>query len=371
MDNFVEFLDSYKQRNYVDYYDIIDILHATDVHYRKNNLNYYKNNLNYYNLPQPPNHKVIIDVSVNSLGDMIHIIDANPYSDTCEYNIDMKSLHTIRSELVELDGMIGMETLKRSVMNQLIYFIQNLHINDAKESDYKHTIICGPPGTGKTEAAQIVGRMYSKVGILRNSVFKKVTRSDLIAGYLGQTAIKTRKVINECLGGCLFIDEAYSLASGEDNDIYSKECIDTLCEALSDHKGDLMVIVAGYEQELNDTFFRVNRGLKSRFIWKFVIDDYSPIELMRIFEKKIISCGWKADCLTEQWFEKRISNFRHFGRDMDLLFSFVKICHSNRIFGKGPELRKRISVDDIENGYKMFIENSKNTKNKPVLSYYM
>lgn len=367
MDNFLEFLDSYKQRNYVDYFEIVKILHATNVHY-------YTNNLNYYNLPpllppSPPSIDIpIVDVSINSLSDMIRIIDTNPH---CKYNNDLKLLYTIRSELVELDGMIGMETLKCSVLNQLKYFIQNLHINDAKESDFKHTIICGPPGTGKTEAAQIIGRMYSKVGILRNSIFKKVTRSDLIAGYLGQTAIKTRKVISECLGGCLFIDEAYSLASGEDNDIYSKECIDTICEALSDHKNDLMVIVAGYEQELNDTLFRVNRGLKSRFIWKFVIDDYSPIELMRIFEKKIKSSGWNVDCLTEQWFEKRIADFKHFGRDMDLLFSYVKICHSNRIFGKGHELRKHISNDDIENGYKMFIENSRNKKPNVVLSYYM
>jgi hypothetical protein len=101
--------------------------------------------------------------------------------------------------------------------------------------------------------------MYSKVGILKKDIFKKVTRTDLIAGYLGQTALKTSKVIADSIGGCLFIDEAYSLA---DNDIYSKECIDTLCEALSDHKDDLMVIIAGYENELDATFFKANSGLR-------------------------------------------------------------------------------------------------------------
>jgi Holliday junction resolvasome RuvABC ATP-dependent DNA helicase subunit len=90
--------------------------------------------------------------------------------------------------------------------------MQELHITN-KESDFKHTVLYGPPGTGKTEIAKIIGTMYSKIGILKNNVFKKVTRNDMVAGYLGQTAIKTKKVIDECLGGVLFIDEAYSLAN--------------------------------------------------------------------------------------------------------------------------------------------------------------
>jgi len=105
----------------------------------------------------------------------------------------------------------------------------------------------------------------------------------LVAGYLGQTAIKTTKVITDSIGGCLFIDEAYSLAY---NDIYSKECVDTLCEALSDRKDDLMVIIAGYDDELNETLFKSNSGLRSRFIWKFTIDGYNANEMNRIISKK-------------------------------------------------------------------------------------
>ena len=114
--------------------------------------------------------------------------------------------------------------------------------------------------------------------------FKKATRSDMIAGYLGQTAIKTKALITQCLGGVLFIDEAYSLG----NDNFSKECVDTLCEALSDQKDNIMVIIAGYENELNEHFFSLNVGLDSRFVWRFNIDNYVAKDLWEIFKKKII-----------------------------------------------------------------------------------
>ena len=116
---------------------------------------------------------------------------------------------------------------------------------------------------------KIIGKIFSKLGILSKKYFKKVTRADLIAGYLGQTAIKTRDVINEAKGGVLFIDEAYALGNPEKRDSFAKECIDTLCEGLSDNKDNLMVIIAGYEKELKDCFFSYNQGLDSRFNWRF------------------------------------------------------------------------------------------------------
>ena len=117
--------------------------------------------------------------------------------------------------------------------------------------------------------------MYSKIGVLKTNNFVKVTRQDLIAGYLGQTAIKTAKVIEEAKGGVLFIDEAYSLANSEKEDSFSKECLDTICECLSNYKDDLMVIIAGYEDELNTTFFRVNKGIESRFIWRLPLEMFN------------------------------------------------------------------------------------------------
>jgi len=305
---------------------------------------------------------VTIETDVKSLVDLLHIINTHEYDAETQYNIDLKSLHAIKTEMVLLNEMIGMDGIKTAVMNQLLYFIQNLGSGDAGNGDFKHTVICGPPGTGKTEIAKLIGKMYSKVGILKNNVFKKVTRSDLIAGYLGQTAIKTNKVVTECIGGVLFIDEAYSLAAQDGNDSFSKECLDTLCEALSDHKTDLMVIIAGYEDDLNGTFFKVNRGLESRFIWKFRMDPYTADELMRIFEKKIADNGWNLNIDTpilRAWFTRNHKKFVHYGRDMEQLFTYAKIHHSRRIYGKSTELRKKITIDDLTCAFDVFETNKK------------
>jgi len=313
-----------------------------------------------------PKEKKHIEASIESFKDILKIVSENDYDAKFEYNIDLKALVSIKPELLELDAMIGMSSFKNAVLDQLLYFMQNLHIG--KEPDFKNTILCGPPGTGKTEAAKILGRMYSKIGVLKNGVFKKVTRSDLVAGYLGQTAIKTKKVITECLGGCLFIDEAYSLANSSNDDSYSKECLDTLCEAMSDHKEDLMVIIAGYEEELYRTFFQGNRGLESRFIWRFKIDDYSAKELMQIFLKKIGENGWHYDDASglEKWFESKKESFKNYGRDMELLFSYTKIAHGRRIYGKAEDLKRRITPEDLDNGYKSLLANSKK-KDQPVI----
>jgi SpoVK/Ycf46/Vps4 family AAA+-type ATPase len=315
------------------------------------------------NMVQPKKYKVTIETKVETINDLLKIIDENEYNDETEYNIDLKTLHNIKKELTEMNNMIGMDNMKKSIITQLLYFIQELHIG-RNISEFKHTVIYGSPGTGKTEIAKILGNMYSKIGILKNNIFKKVTRHDLIAGYLGQTAIKTKKVIEECLGGVLFIDEAYSLASPEHNDSYSKECLDTLCEALSDHKNNLMVIIAGYEEELEDTFFKANRGLESRFIWRFKMDAYNPVEMMNIFKKKVLEHEWNIDDieLNEKWFRDKKDNFINFGRDMELLFSYTKIAHGNRIYGKSAELRKKLILEDINAGYDTFLKNRKKKK---------
>jgi SpoVK/Ycf46/Vps4 family AAA+-type ATPase len=311
-------------------------------------------------------NNVNIDVDVKRIKDLITIVETNEYRNDTNYNIDLKSLSNIKAELIELDNMIGLESMKKSVLDQLLYFVQDLHVGN-KISEFKHTVIYGEPGTGKTEVAKIIGKMYSKLGILKNNVFKKVTRSDLIAGYLGQTAIKTKKVIDECIGGVLFIDEAYSLASFDNNDSYSKECLDTLCEALSDNKDNLMVIIAGYDEELENTFFKANKGLESRFIWRFKMEHYNHLEMMKIFQKKVLDSEWIFDNneeITDKWFREKKDKFKNFGRDMELLFTYTKIAHSRRIYGKDAALRKQITLEDLNAGYEKFINNKKDDKNE-------
>jgi len=455
MDNFIEFLDSYKYKNNINYFDFVHILNASQVHYMQNQYgklypncastdadickqtydaniawDKYVNQTQQYHqptnqiwsmgesnqyslwsgdwqnmhLPPPPpfpplsnentkykpsfplyipqqpqnpfarpntsiastkTKKVDIEFSVDTIQDLINLIDAHPIEPNTTYNIDLQGLHNIRKELVDLNAMVGIKSLKNSILNQLIYLIQEPILNDNVKG-YKHTILCGPPGTGKTEIAKIIGQMYAKMGILKNETFKKVTRNDLIAGYLGQTAIKTKEVIEKCLGGCLFIDEAYSLGHSSQNDSFSKECIDTLCEALSDHKDDLMVIIAGYENELEECFFALNGGLKSRFIWKFKIDEYNATEMRQIFDKKVAESGWKFEGNEnlQSWFEQKKQEFKNYGRDIEQLLYYTKICHSRRIYGKSADLAKKITMEDLNKGYQSFTENRSDKKPK-------
>ena len=280
----------------------------------------------------------------------------------------MHSLHKIKEPLLDLNAMIGMQNLKENIVDQILFYIQNLHkapeTSDKKMvcNDFMHTVIYGPPGTGKTEIAKIIGSIFAKLGILLKGTFKKVTRSDLVAGFLGQTALKTRDVIKESLGGVLFIDEAYALGNQEKRDSFSKECIDTLCEALSDHKDNLMVIIAGYETDLNECFFKYNQGLNSRFTWRLKIDNYNAAELHNIFIKKINDGGWSIDNsvvnVNVKWFDKNKGLFKFYGRDIETLFAKTKIAHSRRVFCLDESVKKKLTIADINKGLDIYLKNS-------------
>ena len=311
--------------------------------------------------PPPQIQKTFVDIQVEieSLDDLLKLISDYPLAIDKEYNINMAAIHQIESPLRDLNKMIGMHKLKNSIVDQILYFVQNLH-KDAgnKNGDFMHTVIYGPPGTGKTEVAKIMGKIFSKLGILSKNKFKKVTRADLIAGYLGQTALKTQDVVKECIGGVLFIDEAYALGNPEKRDSFAKECIDTLCEALSDNKDNLMVIIAGYEKELKKCFFAYNQGLDSRFTWRFKTDDYKESELNLILQKKVEEANWKIkEKLTDDWFKPKMEYFKYYGRDMETLFAKTKIAHSRRVFCLPKKEKKNLIKKDFDKGFKLFLLN--------------
>lgn len=308
---------------------------------------------------------VIIDQSIDNIEDILNIVDKYPLNPNIKYNIDVNLFHSIKEPLSRLNQMIGLNELKVSLLDQLIYFIQKLHINNNQSGDFMHTVLYGPPGTGKTEIAQIIGDIFCKLDILKKKNFVKVTRSDLIAGYLGQTAIKTKDVIKKAIGGVLFIDEVYALGNSEKRDSFSKECIDTLCESLSYYKNDLMVIIAGYEKDINECFFSYNEGLESRFAWRLNIEKYNGDEICEIFYKKVADIGWTYIGIKEElmkWFIDNVENFPYYGRDVEMLLSKVKIAHSRRIFGKSEELKKNIDFIDVKKGFEKFQSNNNNGK---------
>ena len=301
-----------------------------------------------------------IQEEINNIGDIIKLTEKYKLDSEIKYNINMKALHDIKEPLEELNNMIGMSHLKSNIVDQILYFVQELHKNKNDSGEFMHSVIYGPPGTGKTEIAKMMGKIYSKIGILKKGTFKKVTRSDLIAGYLGQTALKTRDVIKEALGGVLFIDEAYALGNPEKKDSFSKECIDTLCEALSDNKENLMVIIAGYETELKECFFNYNQGLDSRFTWRFKTDNYSAEDLHKIFVKKVKDIGWELheeSKITVEFFKKNHEYFKFFGRDIETVLAKTKIAHSRRVFCKPENEKKKITIKDLEKGFELYLKN--------------
>ena len=371
--NYTEYLNKIKdepnKKGYINSFSIYNPDHPHDCIEYNEIYDPVKNKSSFINCKPADIREISIYENIDNISDILSLMDKYPIIENISYtNVDMKMLHGIRSSLIKLDNMIGMKDLKTCIIDQILYYLQNLHmVNPNNNNDYMHTAIYGPPGTGKTEIAEIIGDIFCKLNILKNGKFKKVVRSDLIAGYLGQTALKTKDTIKECLGGVMFIDEAYALGNNEKRDFYAKECIDTLCEAMSAHKNELMIIIAGYENEIKECFFSQNQGLESRFSWSFTTDKYTPEELCKIFKKKVIESSWKIDenVLDIKWFEKNKKNFTAYGRDMELLFSKVKIAHGRRIFcNKNKTDKTEINIDDLENGFKKFIaQKQKHTNN--------
>ena len=301
--------------------------------------------------------KIKFEGDVKTLKDLIDICDSgNEY-----ININISKLKLSRPELVELNDMIGLKELKTTVMDQLLYYMQSLH---KYSDDYLHTIISGSPGSGKTTIAKILGRMFSKLEILSKDIFKVARRDNLIGGYLGQTALKTQALLDSCKGGVLFIDEIYSLGNKEGKDSYSKECIDTINLFLSENKENFMLIVAGYEEEIENCFFNYNAGLKRRFMWHHKIKNYDHENLADMFNKMIKEKRWKIheDISREyliDFFKKNMSRFSNYGGDVEKFFTYTKISHSKRVFSLPKDIKKIITKEDLEKGLKRMEEKKK------------
>ncbi|MCK8817690.1 AAA family ATPase [Natroniella sulfidigena] len=195
-------------------------------------------------------------------------------------NEEDKSLERI---MEQLERMVGLENIKKLV-SELKAFIEiqqeRQRRNLKTESVVMHMVFKGNPGTGKTTVARIFGKLFRELGLLEEGHLKEVERADLVGKYIGHTAKKTREVVEEALGGILFIDEAYALARGGEQD-FGKEAIDTLVKAMEDEKDNLIIILAGYPREM-EYFLQANPGLKSRFPIQVEFEDYSLEELIKI-----------------------------------------------------------------------------------------
>lgn len=291
-----------------------------------------------------------IDKKIDNINDLIEL--GKLYDDTKSYSLDLKILNKLVVPLEELNNMIGMKRVKVDIVDHILFNIQNL---DDKNKDMLHTVIEGPPGVGKTELGKILGKIYLAMGVLKNNIFKKVSRSDMVAKYLGQTAIKTDELIDSCKGGVMFIDEVYSLGNKYLYDSFSKEAIDTLNQKLSELKNEFICIVAGYPREISECFFAYNQGLHSRFPIRFTIDPYTPKELLKIFNKVVIEGGWSLDpSVKSSFFKKNYTSFKYYGRDIENFFTKCKRAHSKRLFIEPESQKKLLTINDIIIGFRNF-----------------
>ena len=217
--------------------------------------------------------------------------------------------------LAKLDGLVGLNAVKKEVSN-LASFL-NLQIKRGETNTFqgKHYVFTGNPGTGKTTVARIMAEIFKTLGIVAKGQLVEADRSKLVAGFSGQTAIKTNQLVDQAMGGVLFIDEAYTLKSG-DGDTFGSEAIDTLLKRLEDDRGKFICIVAGYTDQMHD-FIDSNPGLKSRFTQTIHFDDYTPDELTEIFLHLAEGKNFKIDEDTksaihrqfEQLYLRRDKNF--------------------------------------------------------------
>ncbi len=293
---------------------------------------------------------------------------------------------TVEAILKRLDHLVGMAPFKEYVTN-LVYRVQYEELRRKVDPEFRPSVILenivftGNPGTGKTTAARLIGEIYLSLGRLRKGHSVEVSRSDLVAGYVGQTAIKTTERIQEALDGVLFIDEAYALSSDSSND-FGREVIDTLVKEIEDNRDRLVVVVAGYTEQM-EAFLSSNPGLKSRFSSHIHFYDYSKWELGVILEKMAASEGFllpvdvlnKAKDTLALLKDHRIQ-FAN-GRAVRNLFGEMKMCLARRMMtelqqmdpsGINKETLVTFSVRDVPGAWEPDVERYQETSPPSVIS---
>ena len=247
---------------------------------------------------------------------------------------------TLEELLAELDGLCGLEQVKQDVKS-LINLVKVRRLREEAGLPVPpmslHLVFLGNPGTGKTTVARLLAKLYHAIGVLPKGQLVEVDRSGLVAGFVGQTALKTQEVIQKAIGGVLFIDEAYALVNQDNGNDFGREAVEVLLKNMEDHRDDLVVIVAGYSQ-LMEKFIHSNPGLESRFNKYFYFEDYDGAQLFTILQSMCDKNGYvltpEGEALARRelmdLYEDRDENFGN-ARDVRNLFEQAVARQSDRV----------------------------------------
>ncbi len=248
---------------------------------RNSYINYIVEMNNY--IDKVKNENSMLEKSKKSLGKQVNLQNSEKQN---EDTLEVAYEQNLDELLDEFNSLIGLETVKSEVrkrINQIRVDKRRKKVGYRTSSISLHLVFTGNPGTGKTTVARKLAAIYKELGVISKGQLIEVDRSKLVGGYVGSTAIKTQEVIDKALGGILFIDEAYTLTYGKGESDFGQEAIDTLLKAMEDNRDDFVVIVAGYNDEMNE-FIKSNPGLESRFNKYIEFEDYTANELVEIFK---------------------------------------------------------------------------------------
>lgn len=295
-------------------------------------------------------------VNIETLNDLITLLDHKKAT---------KEQLELKDALIELDALIGMSYLKQQIINQLLYFLLDLHSTNT----FLNIVITGSPGTGKTTVINTLAKIYKSIGILSKGHVKKIDRSSIVGKYLGHTAPMTKDALTEGLGGIVLFDEVYAMGSPRNEDSFAKEAIDVINQFLSEHVDDFIFIVCGYENDVEQCFFNQNQGLKRRFPWRFNVEDYNPKELAAITKLQNNNSLFKFDDdVDDEFLESLIVKNKDYftgnGGSTKILLDKTYIISTRRNFctigingrNKRQKMYPIITKEDLTNGIENMIK---------------
>lgn len=324
---------------------------------------------------------------LNSINDLLSLIEFLEEKGYDQMDPKYHRLCNCKNILTKFNKMIGLKEPKSHLATQVLSLCNRSikgsddETEDNEENDI-HSVIYGPPGCGKTTLANLLSEIYLQLGVINSKKIIRGNRANLIGEYIGQTEVKTTEMLTSALGGVFFLDEAYQLGHAEsgNRDSFAKACIDTLVQFITDHKGELVIILAGYEEDIKENFFGQNEGLDRRFPFKYRLEGYKSEELCQIFCHQADKLGYQVNndpdnpVITADFFKSNETYFKFYGGDTENFITCCKMIHDKRMFAfiGATKHHRVLNKTDIEKGFKMFkrskdVQDSK--KEAPFMMY--